>query len=95
MTSVKERLRRLADELMTSAPKPPASLPDLSKLVLPIIRRERVVGGEPLRRNIDYQSTARKTLLVDGPYCSKCGMLQEPDIEHGDDECAVAAVMLS
>jgi len=51
----------------------------------------------PIRRNIDYQSTARKVFSVDqmGPKhsCPSCGMGWDDDAHvHDDEECAVYRV---
>lgn len=51
----------------------------------------------PIRRNLDYQSVSRRTLVVDafGPKhsCRDCGMGWDDDAHvHDDEECAVYRV---
>lgn len=51
----------------------------------------------PLRRNMDYTSIARKTIMagVTGFFCLKCGFTNDDsDYEHSEDECLLAGVHL-
>lgn len=56
----------------------------------PVVRREsprhpRHPWTEPLRRNIDYQSTSRKSLLVPPFQCGECGGGLWAEDEHKKD----------
>lgn len=74
-----------------------ASVPDLKDLVFPIVRREPGNSGYPLRRNIDYMSSIRSTLVVDmGDLpCPACGMLTLKGANEGCPACVVRFVQES
>ena len=64
-------------------PSSPGSGPDLSALVLPVIRRKfpRHQWAPPLRRSIDHQSGPRKVFL----FCKECGGGVETQNAHEKD----------
>lgn len=70
------------------------------KIIEKLITSSRVKqngGILPLRRNIDYTSIARKTIMAGrtGFFCLKCGFTNEDsDYEHSEDECLLAGVHL-
>ena len=85
MTTLPEEAVRRLKELAAAAGRelgdaPPAGLPDF---VLPLVRREfaRYPASVPLRRNIDYQGSARKAFL----FCGVCGGIIESQDDHARD----------
>ena len=85
----------------TGSPAPPG-LPDAGQKsdpglkVFPVIRRvfppQSILSPPPLRRGIDYQSTARKSLLF--IFCDECGgVVDTPDAHKEDlDACDLEKV---
>lgn len=98
MSSLKDRLKSLCGLAGSLPPEPPPRIAPFTSVAFPVIRRAHG-GGEPLRRNIDYQSQSRKTFLTDiltGFHCGKCGFAHDDEgYVHSEDECAVAGIMLS
>jgi hypothetical protein len=94
--SLKDKFKKLI-ELSKSVPEP-QDLPksSLSDVVFPIIRRPVVFPLDPIQKSIDYQGSTRKSILVEGFYCSECDMMHpDKDYVHSDEECTTYKVMCS